>query len=78
MCLEDDVSNLLRVCLRVLSIFPAQSASAHALLTKKILQVCLLVSGVGTYTDTPDWSGQSFWKIILRLQLEIEDSIPLY
>ena len=35
-------------------------------------------SGVGTYTDTPDWSGQSFWKIILKTQSEIVDSIPLH
>ena len=36
------------------------------------------ISGVGTYTDTPDWSGQSFWKIILKTQSEIVDSIPSY
>ena len=37
-----------------------------------------LCSGVGTYTDTPDWSGQSFWKIILKTQLEIVDFILSY
>ena len=36
------------------------------------------LSGVGTYTDTPDWSRQSFWKISLKTQSEIVDSIPLY
>ena len=35
-------------------------------------------SGVGTYTDTPDWSGQSFWIITLDMQSGVIDSIRIY
>ena len=51
----------------------------HTIQMRKGTNVNLMdCSGVGTYTDTPDWSGQSFWKIILKTQSEIVDSIPLY
>ena len=36
------------------------------------------ISGVGTYMDTPDWSGQSFCKIIEEKQLGMIDSLKTY
>ena len=42
---------------------------ADALITYRIIslvakEISNMSSGVGTYSDTPDWSGQSFGKII--------------